>query len=201
MTWLTKRLLPISSEDLTLIGRTFSYLKGYKRRYILLIMITLCGLGIGLLQPLIFGRLLDAIVRGQGRQLLRYIGLIFVVYVSHSLLSLVETYLTIDINTNIFRDIKNDLFRRLIDLPLSIYEQKPPGELVNRIEGDSGTLSNLLVKRSMSIIIDLGKVLGIGFLLLSISWQLTLILLIFFPISLYLFGLFGKILKKYNKKI
>lgn len=72
------------------------------------------------------------------------------------------------------------------------------GELLNRLEGDAGVLSEIIVRRTMSILIDLGRLIGIGILLFKLNPILALLLFITFPLSLLVFNSYGKKLRKIN---
>jgi ABC-type bacteriocin/lantibiotic exporter with double-glycine peptidase domain len=196
MVRLMERAFPLSVDDIHLIRRMSSYLRPYTRRYLLLLGATVSSLSVGLLQPLVFGHLIDALASNRRDLLQLHLAILLTVHLLSSLFSLGQTLMSVKVGADVYRNIKNDLFGKLINLPVRVYDQTQAGELVSRIEGDSGTLSGLLVGRSISILIDVGRLIGIGIIVFSICWELALLLLALFPLSTYVFGAFGRILKE-----
>jgi subfamily B ATP-binding cassette protein MsbA len=94
----------------------------------------------------------------------------------------VSKYLSISIREGVERLMREDVYARLQDLPLSFYSRMKTGQLISRVLNDTrearGAVSWLLlevVRRSTSALIYLAT-------LFALSWRLTLIALVLAPL-------------------
>lgn len=105
-------------------------------------------------------------------------------------------YHMIPIRTGVVRDIRNQINRKITQLPLSFFSEERKGDIIARISGDVNEIENsimssldMLFKNPILILIYL-----IGMIL--ISWQLTIFVLILLPLAGYIMGQVGKMLKR-----
>jgi subfamily B ATP-binding cassette protein MsbA len=96
----------------------------------------------------------------------------------------------------VVRDIRNDIYRKVLKLPLSYYTEARKGDVIARISSDvqeieASLLSSLqmLFKDPITILIFLG-------ILFSISFKLTLFVLVVLPLSGIVIGRIGKSLRR-----
>ncbi len=99
------------------------------------------------------------------------------------------------LRTGIVRDIRNDIYRKIVHLPLSYFSEERKGDIMTRItadvnEVDSSITSSLdmVVKNPIFILVYVGW-------LTVLSWQLTLFTLLVVPIMAFGIGRIGKKLK------
>ena len=113
-----------------------------------------------------------------------------------TLLKVGATYLggffLIPIRTGVVRDLRNQLNRKILDLPLAFFSEERKGDVLARITGDVGEVENsvmssldLLLKNPILIFVYLGS-------MLLISWQLTLFVLLVLPLAGFIMGRVGK---------
>jgi len=117
------------------------------------------------------------------------------------LFSFIHSYLMRTIGAKVVRDIREQLFKKLIRLPMNFYVHKPSGELVSRVVNDSAVLQGLLGYSIKDFFVG-----GATFLVLLVvafirRWDLTLIAITVLPFSFFLIGKFGKKMKKIGKKM
>lgn len=75
--------------------------------------------------------------------------------------------------------LRLDLMQHCLNLDQSFFKDHTPGEMVERIEGDVGTLTNFLSKLSISLLGDLMLLIGILVLISVEDWRLGLIAIAF----------------------
>lgn len=99
------------------------------------------------------------------------------------------------LRTGIVRDIRNDIYRKIVRLPLSFFSEERKGDIMTRItadvnEVDSSITSSLdmVIKNPIFIFVYVGA-------LIVISWQLTLFTLLVVPLMAFGIGRIGKKLK------
>ena len=102
----------------------------------------------------------------------------------------------IPIRTGVVRDIRNQINRKITELPLGFFSEERKGDIIARVSGDVNEIEtsimsslDMLFKNPILILIYL-----IG--MIAISWQLTLFVFILLPIAGYVMGQVGKKLKR-----
>lgn len=100
------------------------------------------------------------------------------------------------LRNGILRDLRNAMYQKTLDLPLSFFSEKRKGDTISRIASDvyevqTSMLSilELIVKEPLTIIFTI-------IAMFTISVKLTLFVFIFIPVSGYIISLIGKQLKK-----
>ena len=102
----------------------------------------------------------------------------------------------IPIRTGVVRDIRNQINRKITELPLGFFSEERKGDIIARVSGDVNEVEtsimsslDMLFKNPILIIIYL-----IG--MIVISWQLTIFVLVLLPLAGYVMGQVGKKLKR-----
>ena len=102
----------------------------------------------------------------------------------------------IPIRTGVVRDIRNQINRKITELPLGFFSEERKGDIIARVSGDVSEVEtsimsslDMLFKNPILIIIYL-----IG--MIVISWQLTVFVLVLLPLAGYVMGQVGKKLKR-----
>lgn len=105
-------------------------------------------------------------------------------------------YTMIPIRTGVVRDIRNQINRKITQLPLSFFSEERKGDIIARVSGDVNEIEtsimsslDMLFKNPILILIYLAG-------MIVISWQLTLFVLILLPLAGYVMGQVGKKLKR-----
>ena len=99
------------------------------------------------------------------------------------------------LRTGIIRDIREDIYRKIIGLPLSFFSEERKGDILTRVSTDVNEVDasinsslDMIIKNPIFILIYLGT-------LIIISWQLTLFTLLVVPVLAWGIGSVGKKLK------
>lgn len=105
-------------------------------------------------------------------------------------------YTMIPIRTSVVRDIRNQINRKITELPLGFFSEERKGDIIARVSGDVNEIEtsimsslDMLFKNPILIAIYLTG-------MIVISWQLTLFVLILLPVAGYVMGQVGKKLKR-----
>lgn len=115
-------------------------------------------------------------------------------------LKVTATYLgffcMIPIRTGIVRDIRLELYRKILALPLGFFSEERKGDVLARISGDVTEVENSIMS-SLDLILK-NPILIISYLgtMLIISWKLTLFVFLILPIAAFIMGRVGKALKR-----
>ncbi|KAA5534352.1 ABC transporter ATP-binding protein [Paenimyroides baculatum] len=104
------------------------------------------------------------------------------------------------LKTGVLRDLRKKMYDKIVNLPIAYYSEKRKGDVMSRMLGDVGEMQNsffmlleLIVKEPLTIIFSL-------IAMIKISWQLTLFVFIFIPISGLIISVIGKSLKSQSTR-
>ena len=102
----------------------------------------------------------------------------------------------IPLRTGVVRDIRTQLYNKVVSLPLGFFSKEKKGDIIARMSGDVIEVENsiassldMLIKNPILIIIYFGT-------MLYISWELTLFTISVIPVLGWIMGLVGRKLKQ-----
>ena len=105
------------------------------------------------------------------------------------------------LRNGVLKDIRDAMYKKTVDLPLSHYSEKRKGDTIARITSDVLEVQHsflsileLVVREPLTIIFTI-------IAMLSISWKLTLFVFIFIPVSGFIISRIGKSLKKKSDRV
>ncbi len=92
-------------------------------------------------------------------------------------------------------DLRKDLFRRMIGFRKTFFDRSAVGRLVTRAVNDIETIASIFSQGLFMIIADVLKMLVVIVVMLSVSWQLSLIVFAVLPVILIATRKFQKAMK------
>jgi len=109
------------------------------------------------------------------------------------------SYYIIPIRTGVLRDLRNQLYKKIISLPIGFFTAERKGDIMSRMTGDV-TEVEASIMSSLDLVFK-NPILIIGYLtvMFVMSWKLTLFVLVLLPFSGWLIGKIGRSLKKRSK--
>ena len=110
-----------------------------------------------------------------------------------------SNYVLAWVANNMLLGIRREMFERLLGLPDSEFRRGDTGRLLNRFTIDAGNVTGLATEVITVIIRETMIVVALLAVLLYMSWQLTLIVLIMLPLSVYVSRIFIKRLRRINR--
>lgn len=114
-----------------------------------------------------------------GQILLTLLGL----YIVSAIFSFIQGFTMTNVAQKITFKIRNDIIKKINRLPMRYFDKKTHGEVLSVITNDIDTLSMNLDQSITEIIRTVCVVIGIIVMMLSISWQMTLISFVIIPIA------------------
>ena len=133
----------------------------------------------------------------QGPQfaLLLAVVLVIVTFLFKNLFNYLASYHITHLKNGVLRDLRQKMYYKIIDLPISYYSEKRKGDIMARMLGDVNEVQNsfftileLIVKEPLTIVFTI-------IAMLNISVNLTLFVFIFIPVSGFIISKIGKSLK------
>lgn len=135
------------------------------------------------------------------KALLIVIAMVITLFLLKNLFNYLAMYFITFLRNGVLRDIRNDLYDKTINLPLSFFSEKRKGDIMARIGTDV-----LEIQHSFLSILELlfREPLTIVFtvvFMLTISVKLTIFVFIFIPVSGIIISLIGKSLKRKSDRV
>lgn len=109
--------------------------------------------------------------------------MLFGFYVISSVFSFIQSFVMANISQNLTYSMRKEIARKINKLPMNYFDKKTNGEVLSIITNDIDTLGMNLNQSITQIITSVCTLVGIAIMMLSISWQMTLISLFVMPIG------------------
>jgi len=106
------------------------------------------------------------------------------------------TFITAWLGQNVVKDLRNNVFSNILDLPLGKFDTTPIGTLTTRTISDIESINDIFSDGLIPIIADLLTIIFTLLTMFWIDWKLTLIALIPFPILIIATNYFKKEVNK-----
>ena len=107
----------------------------------------------------------------------------------------------VPLRTGIVRDIRLEVYDKVLALPLSFFSEERKGDIIARMSSDVSTVENSLTS-SLDMLIRNPITLFVCFVtLFAVSWELTLFVLVVLPISGWIMGVISRKLKSQSSII
>ena len=104
-------------------------------------------------------------------------------YAVSALFSMIQSYIMAGVAQKATYKIRNELTKKINKLPMKYFDKKTNGEVLSIISNDVDTLSTGLNQSITQIITSIFTIIGILVMMLSISWEMTLVSLLILPVS------------------
>ncbi|MCT1578876.1 ABC transporter ATP-binding protein/permease [Oceanobacillus kimchii] len=195
------------------IKQYMEFVKPYKWKIVLTLIIGVMKFGIPLLMPLILKYVIDDIISVEGltqseriTQLFWVMGISFVVFlILRPPIEYVRQYLAQWVGNKILFDIRDKLFDHLQKLSLKFYSQTKTGEIISRVIHDVEQTKNFVITGLMNIWLDLTTILIAIVIMLTMNVQLTIVSIILFPLFgfavKYFFGRLRKLTRERSQAL
>jgi len=127
--------------------------------------------------------------------------LIILMFILKNIAGYLANYFMVFLRNGVIRDIRNKVYKKTVELPLSFFSEQRKGDIIARVTGDVNDLQysflpvlELIVREPLTILFTI-------IAMLIISPQLTLFVFIFIPIMSFVISRIGKSLKRKSGRV
>ena len=138
---------------------------------------------------------------GPQRALLYMIILIISLFLLKNLFNYLALFFITFLRNGVLRDIRDEIYLKVVNLPISYYSEKKKGDIIARISGDVNEVKNsllsvleLIVKEPLTIVFAIVT-------MFFISSKLTIFVFIFIPVAGFIISRIGKTLKRKSDRV
>ena len=171
------------------IPKVWRYIRRYRLLLILSMLFAAATVAMTLYLPILIGNAIDLIVSPRHvdfpgiRSLLIKIGIIAgCTGLTQWLMNMLNNRITY----HVIRDVRQEAFGKLQILPLSYLDAHPSGSIVSRIIADVDQFADGLLMGFTQLFTGVVTILGTLLFMLSISWKITLAVVLLTPLSLFI---------------
>lgn len=183
--------------DFTHLKRSYKYIKRYKGKMIVSLIISILAAITGLISPLITKHALDVTIPdGNIGELVFLAGLVLLCNVVSVTLGNIRSRIMTVVGQNIIFDIREDLFAHLQELPFTYYDDRPHGKILIRVINYVNSVSDMLSNGIINFIMEILNMVFILIFMLIVDVRLTVVALSGLP--LFMLVMFA--IKKHQRR-
>ncbi|MEI6887168.1 MAG: ABC transporter ATP-binding protein [bacterium] len=125
--------------------------------------------------------------------ILQTVGMLIALYILSAMFSYLQGFLMSKISLSLTYKLRNEISEKISRLPLKYFDTRTHGDILSVMTNDIDTISQSLNQSLTQIITSFTTIIGIAIMMLTISWQLTIVAILVLPISV---GFITLIVKK-----
>ncbi|AKN29657.1 multidrug ABC transporter ATP-binding protein [Clostridium carboxidivorans P7] len=193
------------------MSKLIKYLSVYRMSIIIVFIFAIVSAALGVAGPKILGRattkLFEGImakIAGTGNidfDYIRNIVLILIaLYLISAFFAYIQGWIMSSVSMKVSYNMRKELSEKINKMPLKYFDSTNHGEVLSRVTNDVDTLSQTLNQSLGQIITSVTTVIGVLVMMLTISWQLTLVALVMIPLSFLLIMFIVKNSQKFFKQ-
>ena len=191
-------MMSASNEKAKNLSKTLStllkYLKPFRIAIVFVIIFAVGSTIFTIIGPKILGNATTKLVQGL---IAKYSGtgsididgikhtllLLLCIYILSGILSYIQAWIMSGVTQKVTYRLREEISLKINRLPLNYYDKQTHGEVLSRITNDVETMSQSLTQSIQMIFTSLITIIGILYMMITISWQMTLMALVIVPLS------------------
>lgn len=199
-------------EFKTTFMKLVKYLQPYKTKLLIVGLFAVGSTAFSIAGPKILGKATTKIFEGLVSKIsglegagvdFQYISRIIfgliALYLASALFSYIQGFIVAGVAQDVSYNLRREISRKINRLPLKYFDRTSFGDVLSRVTNDVDTVSHTLSQSTTQIITSVTTFVGVLIMMLSISWEMTLIALVMLPITMILVMLVVKHSQKYFK--
>ncbi|HDR7622490.1 TPA: ABC transporter ATP-binding protein [Bacillus mycoides] len=194
------------------MNKLLQYLKPYKLPILVVILFAIGSAAFTIVGPKILGNATTKLFEGLVSKVsgepgaaidFTYIGNIVILllglYILSTVFGIIQGYIISGVAQKVSYNFRKEIDEKINRMPLKYFDKTTHGEVLSRITNDVDTVSQTLNQSMSQIITSVITIIGVLIMMLSISWQMTLVALLILPVSMILIMSVVKRSQKYFK--
>ena len=135
------------------------------------------------------------------KALLLVVSLIIILFLLKNIFGYLANYFMVFLRNGVVRDLRNKVYKKTVELPLSYFSEQKKGDIMSRVTNDVQTLQysmlpvlELIAREPLTIIFTIA-------MMMLISLKLTMFVFVFIPLSGIIISRIGKSLKRKSDRV
>lgn len=187
------------------------YMKPYVPQIIIILIFAIAGTVCSIVAPKILGNATTKLAEGimakyanKGSIDFDAIGSILLkllfIYLAAAFFSYIQGWIMAGVTQKITYRLRKEIEEKINHLPFSYFDRQTHGEVLSRITNDVDTVSQSLNQVVQQVFTSIVTIIGILYMMLTISWQMTLMALVIVPLSGIVAGIIVKKSQRFFKE-
>lgn len=164
-------------------GRLFSYLKSYKLKIFIVLMLLILVMIVNIINPFLLKVAIDNNIKNNDAKGLLLIG-VFMIFINF--LSMIASRIRMikmaSVTNDILLKIRYDLYTHIQKLSFSFFDNRPVGKILARVIGDVNSLQDLFNNSVTNFIPQVLTIICVGIMMFYLNVKLALASIILLPI-------------------
>ena len=135
------------------------------------------------------------------KALVLVIGLVLVLFLLKNAFNYLAMYFITFLRNGVLKDIRNKMYRKIVDLPISYFSEKRKGDVIARITSDVLEIQHSFLSILELIVREPLTILFTILVMFGISTKLTIFVFVFIPVAGMIISRIGKSLKKKSDRV
>ncbi|MCF8095067.1 MAG: ABC transporter ATP-binding protein/permease, partial [Desulfobacteraceae bacterium] len=145
--------------------------------------------------------ILDDVFMKKNEQMLLLMPLaVMIIYLLRGAAMYGQEFLMHYVGETIIRKMRENLYDRISDLPLSFFQRKKTGVLMSRITNDVNIIKNMVSNAVTGAIKDCFTIIGLIFVIFYRDWQLALLAMVVLPVAFFPIIEFGRRIRRFSTR-
>ena len=190
------------------LKKLLAYLKPYHFKIGMVMVFAVCSTIFNILGPKILAKATDKLSEGimakvantggiDFSYIIKILLILVVLYAASSLFSYIMGWIISGVSQDAAFSLRKDISEKMNRLPLSYFDKHSSGDILSRVTNDIDTIAQSLNQSLSTLISNVVTLVGIFIMMLTISWQMTLIAVVVLPVSMTMISLVMKHSQKY----
>lgn len=164
------------------IFRLFSYMKKYKLKIMIILLIMALIIGVNVINPILMKIAVDKHIKTNNIQGLMLIGALAVVLNVIAKFAMKKRIIMMSgVSNKILMEIRQELYEHLQKLSFNFFDKRPTGKILARVIGDVNSLKNVLNNSVITLIPDFVTIVVVLIIMFVMNVRLALGALAFLP--------------------
>ena len=165
------------------LRRIAGFARGHGRRLVAFMIMSVVGAVLAVAGPVLAGRVVDAIVnRSAVSVVLGLAGLIAAIAVFEAALGLLNRWVSSRIGEGLIFDLRTAVFDHVLRMPIAFFTRTRTGALVSRLNRDVLGAQRAFSDTLSGVVGNLVTLMLTLVVMISLSWQITLLALVLLPV-------------------
>ena len=188
--------------DTRILRRFATYVKPYRAAMVVVLLILPLVAACRLAQPWIIKLAIDDHIITARLAGLEGIAALFLgILLTEALLSYLEVYLLQSLGQRIMADIRDELYRHVMRLPVPWFDRTPVGSVVTRLTSDVEVLGEMFASGIITIVGDILLLIGIVSVMLWMNLKLSLVTFSILPLLFYVAWAFRRRMRQSFREV
>jgi ATP-binding cassette, subfamily B, multidrug efflux pump len=193
------------------LKKLITYLKPFIPQLLFIMIFAMTGAGFGILGPKLLGEITNTVQAGISfnpilgewftnidfNAIYQIVFILIGLYIASYGFNLTQGIMISRLTQKITKTLRTDLFNKMDKLPLKYFDKTSHGDTLSRMTNDIDTIGQALNSSVSQLFSSVTLIIGVFIMMLTISWQLTLVAIVSLPLSAMIIKFIMKRSQKY----